>query len=127
MDILGFFKGNDRQGAGLPWQQLTDPAQLDGILAEDASRPAVIFKHSTRCSISSMSLKRFEREWDTSARADIWLLDLLRHRDISDAITERTGVMHQSPQTVLIVSGKVAHHASHSAISAVRIMESLGL
>lgn len=118
MGWTDFFGGNEKKGHGLPWQQLTDIAQLDGILAEKTSRPQLVFKHSTRCSISSMALQRFEREWDAGIDADIWYLDLLHYRDISNAIAQRTGVMHQSPQVILLIAGKSVYDASHSGISA---------
>lgn len=117
------FGRNSTKGDAFPWKPLTDLAQLDGIFRDSATRPQLLFKHSTRCSISSMALQRFEREWDVNTPADIWCLDLLRHRDISDAIADRTGVMHQSPQAILLRNGEVTHHASHSGISAAAVSE----
>jgi bacillithiol system protein YtxJ len=48
-------------------------------------------------------------------------LDLLNHRDISNAIAERFDVVHQSPQVVLIKDGKVIDHASHEGINALEL------
>lgn len=118
-----FFGGNEKEKRELSWGQLTDLSQLDNILAGDNVRPQLIFKHSTRCSISSMALQRFEREWDATAQADIWYLDLLRYRDISNAIAARTGVSHQSPQAILVVKGISVYDASHSGISAQKVSE----
>lgn len=115
--------GSRSERASVPWKHLDGLGQLDDIIAESAARPQLIFKHSTRCSISSMALERFEREWDPATACDIWLLDLLQHRDISNAIAQRTGVMHQSPQAILVVDGDAVFDASHSAISAHEVMD----
>lgn len=113
-----FFGNGKGKRSELPWQELTGHEQLDGILKASFTRPQLIFKHSTRCSISSMALERFGREWDAGTEAEIWYLDLLQHRDISNAIEARTGIVHQSPQAILLKDGEVAYDASHSAISA---------
>lgn len=114
----GFFGGRKNNNRALPWKRLTDIAQLDALLKASNTRPQLVFKHSTRCNISSMALERFEREWNTETDADIHYLDLIAHRNISNAIADRTGVMHQSPQAILIKFGEVRYQASHSAISA---------
>jgi bacillithiol system protein YtxJ len=44
------------------WIALTSESQLKDILA-NAEQPAMIFKHSTRCSISATALNRLERNW----------------------------------------------------------------
>lgn len=121
MGWADFFGGNEKGKRELPWRQLNDMVQVDGILAKDSVRPQLIFKHSTRCNISSMALQRFEREWDADTDADIWYLDLLQYRMISSAIAERSGVVHQSPQAILFFKGEVIHDASHSSISAPQI------
>ena len=43
------------------WKDLTTEEQLEAIKQESAEKPVVIFKHSTRCSISSMAKMRLER------------------------------------------------------------------
>ncbi|MCF8258412.1 MAG: bacillithiol system redox-active protein YtxJ [Flavobacteriales bacterium] len=120
-----FFAAKKKGTGNVVWRRLDDLSQLDGILSAQTVRPQLIFKHSTRCSISSMALERFEREWDSGTVAELWLLDLLHHRDISNAVAERTGVMHQSPQLIVVTGGEVMHVASHSAISAKEVAKVL--
>jgi bacillithiol system protein YtxJ len=100
----------------MQWLPLTHHAQLDAIDAASAERPVLLFKHSTRCSISSTALHRLQRDWRPDDGA-VHLLDLLRHRDISDAIAERYGVRHESPQVLVIRNGRCVHHAAHTAIT----------
>jgi len=100
------------------WHPLTDLAQLDAIDAASAERPILIFKHSTRCNISSAALSRLERAWTAADDAQhvTYHLDLLRHRDVSNAIAERYGVEHASPQVLVIRNGKCVYDESHFGI-----------
>ncbi|NJM80725.1 MAG: bacillithiol system redox-active protein YtxJ [Flavobacterium sp.] len=93
--------------------------QLDEINTISNERSVVLFKHSTRCSISRFALKRFDAEYDyTDEQMDWYLLDLLEHRDISNAIATKYEVMHQSPQIIVIKNGKAIFTTSHDAIDA---------
>jgi bacillithiol system protein YtxJ len=97
-----------------PWKKLTDLASLEEILSAPGKN--LIFKHSTRCSISSFALRDFERSFDKDSGINCYFLDLLRHRNISDAIAERTGIYHESPQVIVLNEGKVVYEASHHKI-----------
>lgn len=90
------------------WNNLENTAQLTEIEQISASKPVLIFKHSTRCSISSTSLNRLERAWkdDDYNKVTPYQLDLLRYRDLSAQIAERYGVEHESPQAIVIQNGK---------------------
>ena len=100
------------------WIPLTLLDQLDEIVALSNQKPFVIFKHSTRCSVSRMALKQFENEFDLSDKITPYFLDLLEYRDISNEIASRFGVYHQSPQLILIKDGKAIFDVSHSDIDA---------
>ncbi|AXG75268.1 bacillithiol system redox-active protein YtxJ [Flavobacterium arcticum] len=123
------FGNNDSKvnsSSRIKWNNLTQLQQLDSIVEESSDTPVLIFKHSTRCSISRMALKGFEREYaieEDDAKA--YFLDLLAHRDISNEITSRFGVMHQSPQILLIKNGEAVFYASHSNIDATTVKEKL--
>lgn len=115
--IFGDSENKDNQQNTLKWNDLTDLKQLDGLVAESASVPVFIFKHSTRCSISRMALKNFERYYSID-NASPYFLDLLSYRTISDAIASRFDVVHQSPQLILLKDGKCFYTVSHSDIDA---------
>jgi bacillithiol system protein YtxJ len=100
---------------------LTDLNQLNDIISSSNEKPAVIFKHSTRCIVSRTALKQFEKEFDVDSlhcNVSTYFLDLLEHRDISNEIASRFGVHHQSPQLLLIKNGKSVYDVSHSDINA---------
>ncbi len=99
---------------------LTEKSQLNPIIEESESNPrgVLIFKHSTRCAISKMALNRFKREWGVpEADMSVYYLDLIRYRSLSDEVSERFSVQHESPQVLLIKNGKCIYHASHNGIS----------
>ncbi|MEZ7499532.1 bacillithiol system redox-active protein YtxJ [Flavobacterium sp. Arc3] len=123
---MSFFKNifsssSEEQNDSRPkmnWNALTDLEQLNEIISLSNEKPVVIFKHSTRCSISRMALKQFENEFDLSDKVTPYFLDLIAYRDISNGIASRFGVMHQSPQLLLIKNGKSVYDVSHSDIDA---------
>lgn len=121
------FFGGEKKQPTLPWIELNNEAQLEKVLADSITRPQLIFKHSTRCSISSMALSRLEKEWNLVGKVDAWYLDLLDYRGISNAIATKFGVVHESPQAILIRNGKVTHVSSHSGISLRAIAEAIDL
>ena len=97
------------------WSPLSSEEQLKVIIEKSATIPQVIFKHSTRCSTSSMVLHRLERS-DAPENMDFYFLDLLRYRDISNRIADNFQVYHQSPQILLIKNGECIYDESHMAI-----------
>jgi len=106
------------------WISLTSSAQLSELKATSHQIPQLIFKHSTRCGISSMALSRLERE-EAPSGVDCYLLDLISHRDISAEIADTFHVHHESPQILLIVNGECIYDESHIAISMDEIKEQL--
>jgi bacillithiol system protein YtxJ len=116
--IFGKSGNQNSSESKINWIPLTFMDQLDEIVAFSNQKPVVIFKHSTRCSISRMALKQFENEFDLEDSVDVYFLDLLEHRDISNEIASRFGVYHQSPQLLLIKEGKSVYDVSHSDIDA---------
>ncbi len=101
----------------MEWNLLTAMNQLDLIVSMSEEKAVLIFKHSTRCSISRFALKQFENEFNLEEKIEPYFLDLLNYRDISNEIAFRFNVQHQSPQVLLIKNGVVVYDASHSDIA----------
>jgi bacillithiol system protein YtxJ len=106
----------------MTWNELTDEKQLAEIKELSKDQPVVIFKHSTRCSISSMAKNRLERSIAPS-NAAFYCLDLIRHRDVSNRIAQMFHVHHESPQVLLIRNGECIYDESHNGISMAEIVE----
>jgi bacillithiol system protein YtxJ len=114
---MGWFS----QKSNFPWKHLSNETSIQELLAESNEKPVLLFKHSTRCSISSMALSRFEREWDKSNEVSLYYLDLLDFRDLSNAIAQELHVVHQSPQVIVLNKSNVIYQESHNGIDAVVI------
>ena len=104
------------------WIEITEEAQLNDVKNLSATRPQLIFKHSTRCPISSMAKTRLERGL-TPDNIDFYYLDLIKHRNISQKIAETFDVNHESPQILLIKNGICIYDESHSGITMDEIVE----
>ncbi len=91
-------------------------AQLEEIRKRSEERPQVIFKHSTRCSISSVALQRFERS-SPPPGVDFYFLDLLKNRPLSSKVAEVFKVWHESPQVLMIRHCECVYDESHMGIS----------
>ncbi len=128
---MGWFsKSKNKQKAkeDVYWKTLSTEAELQDLIKRSHEVPVVIFKHSTRCSISTMAKSRFERGWDIeAAHAEPYYLDLLSFRNVSDKIAEELGVIHQSPQVILLKNGVAIYDTSHNDINVEDIKTHLNL
>jgi bacillithiol system protein YtxJ len=116
---MGLFS---KQKAEFPWVKLTSSEQLHELINSSETKPVVLFKHSTRCSISSMALNRFENNMDPEKATCVYL-DLLAYRPLSAEIEALTKVEHQSPQAILINNHQVIYTETHSGINAQDILK----
>lgn len=110
----------------VPWREITDPEVLEEILKGSYDRPAVVLKHSTSCGISRMVLRQFEMNYNIDPeKVDLYFLDLLRYREISNKIASKFNVPHESPQLIILRDGRVVYDDSHGAISVESIKQFL--
>ena len=99
------------------WIPLTNIDQFQKLKETSKNETVLIFKHSTRCIISRMVLKQFEKSFDGEGQnLNMYYLDLLNYRAISNEIASSFNVIHQSPQLLVIKNGVVVKHASHHDI-----------
>ncbi len=129
---MGFFSNlfsgssEDKEEKVLPWLTLTQVDQLKDIENKSKTKTQVIFKHSTRCGISRMVLKQFVASYNlTESDLDLYYLDLLNHRDVSNETGYKFQVMHESPQLLIVKNGVVVAHASHGAINSLNLEQYL--
>lgn len=106
------------------WIQLTSIDQLTEIEERSKVKPVLIFKHSTRCSISSTAMNRLNGSLDKlSEKLDLYYLDLLSFRNISNEIESRYLVHHESPQVIVLKSGIRVYNSSHLGIAPSAILQ----
>ncbi|MFY0599867.1 MAG: bacillithiol system redox-active protein YtxJ [Cyclobacteriaceae bacterium] len=109
------------------WEKLTSVDQLNEVDLLSKETPVVLFKHSTSCSISATALNRVERKWNQEKHPDVkaFYLDLLSYRAISNEISQRYGIQHQSPQVLIINNGTCSYENSHFGISYDEIVDNI--
>ena len=110
----------------VPWRTINDLTQLEDIDIVSQESVVLILKHSTTCSISHIAKKRLEDYWDLSEHSITpYYLDLLSYRPLSQAISERYNVHHESPQILLIKNKECFYDSSHFDISIADIKDGL--
>lgn len=103
---------------------ITDEATLETVLAHSFQKPIVLFKHSRRCGISYQA--REEVLQLAAARSvPVYEVVVQTARSVSDAITRRLGIRHETPQAFVIYRGQVVFHASHYAITTHALAQTL--
>lgn len=100
----------------MEWKTLESEKDFNNIIEQSKQKTQVIFKHSTRCSISSMAKGRLERSIVPEG-IDFHYLDLIANRNISNMVAEKLNVYHESPQILVIKNGECVFDESHNAIS----------
>ncbi len=106
----------------MKWNELTNEEQLKAIKDRSNEKPQVIFKHSTRCGISSVAKGRLEK-WQPSEQFDFYYLDLIRYKQLSNEVADEFDVYHESPQVLVIKNEKCVYDESHLGISLKEILE----
>lgn len=118
---MSFFNkifGSDEPQNSSFWKMIESEEDLQNAVAQSFENKVVIFKHSTRCYISKMVLRNFEKQVNNSDKnVGYYFLNLIAHRPISNKIAEDFGVTHQSPQMIVLENGKAVKNASHQSIS----------
>lgn len=106
------------------WKKIQSEEDLAGAIERSYTNKIAIFKHSTSCFISKTVLRNFESEIrELGTGVDLYFLDLLAYRPISNKIAEDFDVTHQSPQLIVIENGKAVNNASHQDISITQITQ----
>lgn len=103
----------------MKWNILNSENQLKELDELSKSKPVLILKHSIRCSISSTVLNRFERSWSDEAdkKSIPYYLDLINHRNVSNAIATHYQIAHESPQVLILKNGNCVYSQSHFEIN----------
>lgn len=119
--IFGASKSSEidnKEEKTLPWIPLTELQQLNFIEIKSVTKTQIIFKHSTRCGISRKVINQFVDAYQlTEKDLDLYYLDLLNYREVSNEIASKFQIMHESPQLLVIKNGGVVAHDSHGAIN----------
>lgn len=115
MGLKDFLFGDNTSKApqAIEWNLLKETPQIEEILKDSELKPILLFKHSTRCGISSTVLRRLEVQLSGIENLDYYLLDILKYRSVSNQVAERFEIVHQSPQVIIIEKKEAVKTASH--------------
>ncbi|HEV7376142.1 MAG TPA: bacillithiol system redox-active protein YtxJ [Pyrinomonadaceae bacterium] len=92
---------------------ITEKSDLDNLVERSHATPVILFKHSTTCPISSAAYQQMSK-----VAEEVSLVVVQRARDVSKEIEARTGIQHESPQTIVLRNGEAVWSASHYDITA---------
>lgn len=108
----------------MEWINLQTEQQLHDIFT--GNNPCLIFKHSTRCPISSMAKRNIVMDApDIPKNVTVYYLDLITYRELSNEIALKWDVTHESPQILLVKGDRCLFHASHEDINIQRAIATL--
>lgn len=100
-------------------QKIDNIPALDALIARSNETPVWLFKHSLTCGVSGHAWSELQRFADESpADGPVFaVIEIQVARPVSNAVAERTGIRHESPQIFLLRQGQVAWQASHYGIN----------
>lgn len=109
-----------------PLTPVRDLNELEQILTESRTRPLLLFKHSYTCGISAEALDELHAHiGDLNTGIQYAMVTVQTHRDVSNAVSSRLGVRHETPQAILVRDGQAVWSASHFRVTAVEIARAL--
>lgn len=108
------------------WSDLEDFSQIEAVISASEHRPQLIYKHSSRCSVCFFAKKQVEEIPEAiREQLDLYFVDVIGWREVSNAIAEDFSITHESPQLLIIYDGEVVWHRSHRAIQSDVITDKL--
>lgn len=99
--------------------RIDDRAALENLISASTTKPVVVFKHSTACSISTRAYREMEKVEGVN------LLEIQSARDVSRDLAALTGVRHESPQVIILRNGKAVWNASHFDVTADHVLKAV--
>jgi bacillithiol system protein YtxJ len=109
-----------------PCQHIETLAALDDAIAQSHERPVLLFKHSLTCGASYQANEEVRAFLGSTESAPFCGIVVVQHsRPVSNAIVERLGVRHESPQALVLRDGHVVWHASHGRVRADSLREAI--
>ena len=102
--------------------EIQTEADVEAMLAASRERTVFLFKHSLACGASALKVREVAA-LEAEADASIYTVVVQRARGMSNALAQRFGVRHETPQVIVIRDGRAVLHLSHSAIVADRLRD----
>ena len=102
--------------------KISTEADVASVLSEPL---AIVYKHSPICPTSGIAYEEMSSLRQLHADVPVYLVDVVHSRPLSRLISERIGVVHASPQAIILRAGVPAWHGSHFDLRAEAIARRL--
>jgi bacillithiol system protein YtxJ len=86
---------------------------------------AVLYKHSPICPTSGIAYEEMRSLRRLQTDVPVYMVDVIHSRPLSRKIAEQVGVVHASPQAIILRAGVPAWHGSHFDLRAEEIARRL--
>lgn len=103
--------------------ELRTQEEADAAFGEEV---ALLYKHSARCPISLVAHEEVARFARAHPEVPVYLVDVIFGRPVSAYLARRTGIVHRSPQAILLRWGEPSWDASHLDITLDALERGLG-
>jgi bacillithiol system protein YtxJ len=100
--------------------RIAEVESFEELAKRSHDAPVVVFKHSTTCPISAAAFNELS-QFD----GDVALVEVQSARNLSKEIEQRTGVVHESPQVLVLRKGRVVWEASHWRVKAEAVQQAV--
>ena len=90
--------------------KIATQADVASVLSEPL---AVVYKHSPICPTSGIAYEEMRSLRLLHGDVPVYLVDVVHSRPLSRYIAERVGIVHASPQAIILRAGVAAWHGSH--------------
>ena len=100
--------------------------ELERLLVESQAQPVLLFKHSYKCGISAEALDELIQHLnEQSPDIRYAMVTVQTHREVSNAVSTKLGIRHETPQALLVRAGRVVWSASHFRVNAAELTKAV--
>lgn len=106
----------------LNWIPLNSKEQFEELLENSRTKPALVFKHRPSSPESTKVKETLETDWTIAADLmDLYIVDVMKDKEVSYEVTENAGVMNEFPQVLLFADGVTMYDEAHEMINVKKI------
>ena len=106
----------------LNWKNLQSLDQLQNVIDESRTKPALIFKHRSSSDDSNQAKQTLERDWSIpDDQLECYIIDVMKEKAIASEVSEFAGIPNVFPQVLLFADGVAMYDESHEMINVKKI------
>ncbi|WP_462249167.1 monothiol bacilliredoxin BrxC family protein [Ekhidna sp.] len=106
----------------LNWKSLSTIEEFNRLVERSKDKPALVFKHRPSSPESNMAMETLQRDWTISPEnLDLYMIDVMKDKEVTEAVTDMAGVMNEYPQVLLFADGVTMYDESREMISVKKI------